>query len=115
MARKTRGGTAPVAKAPLDAYVGLLAISLLAQIAGAVFFFLDYNQYPTTKAPDLPKITSPASPPPAGGAAGGGGAGAGGGGAAGAGGAAGMGGGAAGMGGMAGMGGGMAGMGGGNK
>jgi hypothetical protein len=34
-----------------DVYVGLLAIALLAQIAGAVFLYLDYQQYPTAKPP----------------------------------------------------------------
>jgi hypothetical protein len=34
-----------------DAYVGLLALALLAQIAGAVFLYLDYSQYPPDKDP----------------------------------------------------------------
>jgi len=49
----------PQTKPRSDAYVGLLAIALLAQITGAVFFYLDWSQYPTTK-PETPKITSPA-------------------------------------------------------
>ena len=110
---KTRSSTPPAAKPRSDAYVGLLFIALLAQIAGAVFFYLDFDQYPKIK-PASTVDTAPAQRPPAGGpAAGGGAAGAGGGaaGAAGAGGAAG----AAGMPGMGGMGGmpgrgGMAGM-----
>ncbi|MFO0930633.1 MAG: hypothetical protein U0736_26985 [Gemmataceae bacterium] len=41
-----------------DAYVGLLLISLLAQIVGVVFFYLDYSQYPEAK-PQVPAaITS---------------------------------------------------------
>jgi hypothetical protein len=34
-----------------DAYVGLLALALLAQVAGAVFLYLDYSQYPPDKDP----------------------------------------------------------------
>ena len=52
-----------------DAYTGMLIISLLALIAGAVFLFLDFNQYPTAhppkipaNAPALPKAEAP--PPP---------------------------------------------------
>jgi hypothetical protein len=37
-----------------DAYTGMLVFSLMATLAGLVFVFLDYNQYP----PDLPKIKS---------------------------------------------------------
>jgi len=47
---KTRG-SAQTAKPRSDAYVGLLFISLLAQIAGAVFLYLDYSQYEGTKDP----------------------------------------------------------------
>lgn len=49
---------APQAPAPKsDAYVGLLLISLLAQIAAAVFFYLDWSSYPEAK----PKLPSPVS------------------------------------------------------
>ena len=34
-----------------DAYVGLLALSLAAQIAGALFLYLDYSQYDSNKDP----------------------------------------------------------------
>ncbi len=47
------GGTP---KPRTDAYVGLLVISLLAQIAGAVFLYLEYSSYPGDKKP-------PAGPP----------------------------------------------------
>jgi predicted lipid-binding transport protein (Tim44 family) len=94
-----RGSTQDKPKTRSDAYVGLLFISLLAMIVAAVFFFLDYNQYPSVKPPEPPKVSAPAPAPQPGGAA-----------PAPGGGAAGMGG-----GGMAGMGGGMAGMGGGGN
>ncbi len=42
------GGTP---KPRTDAYVGLLVISLLAQIAGAVFLYLEYSSYPGDKKP----------------------------------------------------------------
>jgi len=64
MARARNSGsqdTQPRARS--DAYVGLLFISLLAQITGAVFFFLDWNQYPSNKPTEPPKITTPAPPP----------------------------------------------------
>ena len=43
------------AKPRSDAYTGLLLLSLLAQVAGAVFLFLDYNRYPSMTPP---KVTS---------------------------------------------------------
>jgi len=64
-----------------DVYVGLLFISLVAQIAGAVFFYLDWSAYPSAqpKAPTAIAIPAPvggqvgggggAVPPPMGGAA----------------------------------------------
>ena len=54
-------------KATNDAYTGMLIISLLALIAGAVFLFIDFNQYPAphppkipANAPALPKAEAPA-------------------------------------------------------
>jgi hypothetical protein len=46
-----------------DAYTGLLAISLLAQIVGVVFFYLDWNAYPTSKptVPQMPNLSAPAA------------------------------------------------------
>ena len=60
-----------------DAYVGLLILSLVAQVAGVVFLALDWNRYPAgapTKpaalaaAPAVPSGTNPAPQgnPPAG-------------------------------------------------
>jgi hypothetical protein len=43
--------TAPKQKS--DAYTGLLILSLLAQIAGAIFLFLDFSQYPESKPPKV--------------------------------------------------------------
>lgn len=53
-----------------DVYVGLLAISLLAQIVGIVFLVLDYNALKSTPLPKLEKFTwsaAAASAPAAGG------------------------------------------------
>src|SRR4051794_14603948 len=55
-------GSAPVAS---DAYVGLLLISLLAQIAGVVFFYLDLSQYPDKKPPSVPSLPAASAPAPA--------------------------------------------------
>jgi hypothetical protein len=49
------------AKPRSDAYVGMLGLSLVAQIFGAVFFYMDWSQYPTTKPPEPPKVTAPAA------------------------------------------------------
>ncbi len=53
-----------------DAYVGLLVLALLAQIAGGVFLIMEWSSYPETKAstakvPDRP--AAPVQQPPAGG------------------------------------------------
>ena|SRR5579884_1302669 len=55
------------AKAPVrsDVYTGLLALALLAQIAGAVFLFLDYKEYPEGKAPPEVKMSAPSAGKPA--------------------------------------------------
>ena len=71
MARsKSTGTQAPPVKS--DVWVGLLVISLLAQIAAAVFFYLDWSAYPSTQ-PSVPpplQITSGGSGGVPGGAAG---------------------------------------------
>ena len=86
-----------------DAYTGMLILSLLALLAGCAFLYLDWSDYPTTKAPAPPAALpkqAPTGAVPGGGAAGAAGAQ----GAQGAAGAAGaMGGGAAGMAGARGM------------
>jgi hypothetical protein len=38
-----------------DAWTGMLAISLLALLAGCAFLFLDYSQYPTKDPGPVPK------------------------------------------------------------
>lgn len=58
-----------------DAYTGLLLISLLAQIVGVVFFYLDWSAYPQGKpaVPQMPNLSAPSAAPmapPAGGPAG---------------------------------------------
>lgn len=52
-----------------DVYVGLLILSLLAQIAGVVFLFLEYSSYPDKKPPQTPQAPTKqhaAVKPPAG-------------------------------------------------
>jgi hypothetical protein len=46
------------AKPRSDAYTGLLIVSLVALLAGAVFLYLDYSQYPSGGAP---KVSAPAT------------------------------------------------------
>ena len=73
---RVRPTTDSEAPARSDAYVGLLLISLLAQIAGVVFFYLDWSQYESAKPKVPPAATVPAVPapgagnPPAGGGGG---------------------------------------------
>ena len=57
--------TATANPATNDAYTGMLAISLCALIVGCVLLYLDYSQYPDSKAPAVPKapaIAAPAQP-----------------------------------------------------
>lgn len=42
-------------KASNDAWTGMLAISLLALLAGCAFLYLDYSQYPSKDPGPLPK------------------------------------------------------------
>jgi hypothetical protein len=49
------------AKPRSDAYTGLLTVSLLALLTGAVFLFLDYSQYPSGP---VPKVSAPAASGP---------------------------------------------------
>jgi hypothetical protein len=75
MARSRSSGPAqPGPKS--DAYVGLLFIALVAQITGAVFFYLDWSAYPSSKPP-TPAAISVQTPPLPGTGAGGGAGGAG--------------------------------------
>jgi hypothetical protein len=53
----------PEAKPRVDAYVGLLAISLVAMITGTVFLQMDYMQYDKAPPP-APKYQAPAAPAP---------------------------------------------------
>ena len=71
-ARRTADVEVPVRpRARSDVYVGLLLIALLAQLAGVLFLFLDYNAFPD-KAPPKVSDRPPAMVPsgPAGGAQG---------------------------------------------
>jgi hypothetical protein len=54
-------------KAKSDAYVGILALSLVLQIAGAVFLYLDWDQHPKKEIPPVAaKPALPGAPGPAG-------------------------------------------------
>ena len=60
---------APAAPKPKsDAYVGMLALALLAQIAGAVFLWLDYSTYGDKAPPKVqdrpPAAAGPKQPEP---------------------------------------------------
>jgi hypothetical protein len=89
MAKSTRrdrdSSTVNKPKPRADAYVGILAISLLLQITAGVFLYLDWSQYPTAQPPKTSASlnVAPATLPPGGPVAGpgAGGAGAAGGGA----------------------------------
>lgn len=63
--RKSMDDAPPKAKS--DAYTGLLILSLLAQLAGIGFLYLDWSQYPESKPPKVndrpPAATAPANPP----------------------------------------------------
>ncbi len=63
--KKTPSGPKPKS----DAYVGLLVISLLAQIAGAVLLYLEYSTYPDKAPPRIqasPSLTAAQPGPPPG-------------------------------------------------
>jgi hypothetical protein len=51
MARTRDADDQPVVKPRSDAYTGMLLLSLLVLIAGCFLLYLDYSQYPSTKAP----------------------------------------------------------------
>ncbi len=50
--------TEPEKTAPLDAYTGLLIVSLVATLTGLVFLYLDYKDYPD-KPPAVHQVTLP--------------------------------------------------------
>src|SRR6516165_5840256 len=66
MAARARS-EAPRVRARSDAYVGLLVLALLAQIAGGVFLYLEWDSYgstkPPPKVPDRPAVQVPQQPP----------------------------------------------------
>jgi hypothetical protein len=45
-----------------DVYTGMLMVSLLALVTGCILLFLDYSQYPASKAPDVRKVSPISSP-----------------------------------------------------
>jgi hypothetical protein len=63
-AAKNKDRTEETSKATNDAYTGMLAISLLALVTGAILLFLDYNQYPDKNPPKVQKVLPEAAVPP---------------------------------------------------
>ena len=49
-------------RASNDAWTGMLAISLLALMAGCAFLYLDWSQYPTNPPPAVPKAPAAQAP-----------------------------------------------------
>ena len=63
--RGTSGAAAPV-KPRSDAYVGLLVIALLAQLAGIIFLYLEHSEYPDNPPKTAPvNLAAPAGAPQA--------------------------------------------------
>ena len=66
--RKSRDKNKTPATPPVksDAYVGMLSLALLAQIAGAAFLYMEWSSYPEGKVPpkvqDRPTRTAIANP-----------------------------------------------------
>jgi len=66
---RSRADSVPKAKPRADAYVGLLALSLLALTAAMLFAFLNYNGFPEMKPKAVPMAPRPQALPPGGPAA----------------------------------------------
>ena len=49
---------APKSKAVNSAYTGMLALSLLALLAGCALLYLDFSQYPSAEPKNIPKAPS---------------------------------------------------------
>ena len=65
MARaRTTDDAPPAPRVRSDAYVGLLALALVAQIAGAIFLYMDWSAYPQTTPPKVAAAPSAAPPAP---------------------------------------------------
>jgi hypothetical protein len=62
-ARSRSEGSSTQAQPRSDAYVGILAISLVLQIVGAVFLYMDYSQYPDKAPTPPPKAAAPLTAP----------------------------------------------------
>jgi hypothetical protein len=54
---KTDAGDAPAIKPRTDAYTGMLLLSLIVLLVGCLLLYLDFSQYPTTKAPAPAKVS----------------------------------------------------------
>jgi hypothetical protein len=60
-ARAKAADTTP--KPPSDAYTGMLLVSLIAMIAGCVFLYLDYSEYPDSKPAKVQDFSAPSRGP----------------------------------------------------
>jgi hypothetical protein len=69
MARVRDTDDQPVVKPRNDAYTGMLLLSLLVLIAGCFLLYLDYSQYPSSKAPKPGPVPVVSSGPEGGGPA----------------------------------------------
>src|SRR5438045_8604928 len=58
---RSRFDREPESRPQNDAYVGLLALSLLAMIASCVLLWIDYSQYGSAKPPTV-SVPAPAGP-----------------------------------------------------
>jgi len=58
---RSRFDREPESRPQNDAYVGLLALSLLAMIASSILLWIDYSQYGSAKPPAV-SIPAPAGP-----------------------------------------------------
>jgi len=63
MARARGKAVDTTPKTPSDAYTGMLLVSLLAIIAGCVFLYLDYSEYPDSKPPKVQEFRPPQAAP----------------------------------------------------
>jgi len=59
---RTYGRATNEPKPRSDAYTGLLLLSLLAQIAGVIFLFIDWHSYPSAEPPKAAPLSATFTP-----------------------------------------------------